>query len=317
MSATLIGNGLGLFDTSLSLLNNSFGQAALGQTGERSYVNGYSGNLVVQNRDQLLVGLGIDAALIRTYNSQGQLDGDNNDNWRLGVASLKSVVGTVNTAGSSITKINVDGSETVFVYNTSSGKYRSTAGSGAHDFIALNGDGTAVSYRDNDTGNVEFFAADGSLYKQQDRDGNETFFSYILSNDGTRLLKQASNSGQNLNFTYDLSNKQLLNSSIDTLDDLGNVLSLQQVSYGYDVNGRLDRVTVDLTPENTTDNVKYETTYSYDGSSNRLAGITQSDGTSISFGYINDAGTIKIKTVTDGVGNVTTGVFQESCRLKI
>ncbi|MDK2127252.1 hypothetical protein, partial [Parachitinimonas caeni] len=50
--------------------------------------------------------------------------------------------------------------------------------------------------------------------------------------------------------------------------------------YSYDEYNRLKQVTVDLSPDDnsTADGKVYQTTYRYDGSSNRLAGIDQTDG---------------------------------------
>ncbi len=49
------------------------------------YVNSTTGNLVIQGEDERLRALGLDALVTRIYNSQGLLDDDNGDNWRLGV----------------------------------------------------------------------------------------------------------------------------------------------------------------------------------------------------------------------------------------
>ena len=86
MTAIISGNTLGLVATSLNTLGASSagGSAGLGNGGESVYVNIASGNLVLQNQDELLVSRGVDLNVLRTYNSQGSADGDNNDNWRIG-----------------------------------------------------------------------------------------------------------------------------------------------------------------------------------------------------------------------------------------
>jgi len=61
MTAIISGNTLGLSTSSLEVLGGqqgSVGQASEGRAGERVYVNSTIGNLVIQNRDDLLVGLG-------------------------------------------------------------------------------------------------------------------------------------------------------------------------------------------------------------------------------------------------------------------
>src|SRR4051812_33228938 len=103
MASIVSGAGLGLANSSLYVLGSqgALGQATHGRAAERVYVNAATGNLVVQNRDELLIGRGPDAAGLRTYNSQGLLTDDNGDNWRLGVyRKVYNLAGTVNTAGS-------------------------------------------------------------------------------------------------------------------------------------------------------------------------------------------------------------------------
>src|SRR5262249_28326784 len=88
MAAIGTGASLGLTNSSLAVLGAQ-GQVGTalqgGSSGERVYVNATTGNLVVQRSDEIVVGVGNDLALVRTYNSQGRLDDDNGDNWRLGI----------------------------------------------------------------------------------------------------------------------------------------------------------------------------------------------------------------------------------------
>src|SRR5688572_15866257 len=106
MVAVVSGNGLGLSSSSLASLAGGLGSSPEGQNGQRLFVNSATGNLVIQSEDESLGALGADLRLIRTYNSQGQLDDDNADNWRLGVhQKLLGLTGTVNTAGSTIRKV--------------------------------------------------------------------------------------------------------------------------------------------------------------------------------------------------------------------
>src|SRR5437016_3592823 len=102
MVAVVTGNGLGLTNGSLKVLGSggAVGSPTQGQSGEQVYLNAANGNLVIQDRDEVLAGVGPDVALVRTYNSQGLWDGDNGDNWRLGVyRQVYNLTGTVNTAG--------------------------------------------------------------------------------------------------------------------------------------------------------------------------------------------------------------------------
>jgi Domain of unknown function (DUF6531) len=108
MVAVISGTGLGLFGSSVSALGGAgaFGNAAPGRGGDRLFVNTATGNLIVQSQDEVLSALGLDLALVRTYNSQGLLDDENGDNWRLGVHQrVYGLTGTLNTAGSTITRV--------------------------------------------------------------------------------------------------------------------------------------------------------------------------------------------------------------------
>ena len=141
MVAIVSGNSLGLTSSSLDRLGQqgAVGQNVAGRAGQGVYVNSTTGNLVVQRTDELLMGVGPDAQLLRTYNSQGQFDGDNGDNWRIGFyRQVKALTGGsgLNTAGSSIVRVEADGAERLYTYDTGSGKYLNAIGTGATDSLA-------------------------------------------------------------------------------------------------------------------------------------------------------------------------------------
>lgn len=81
MTALMFNDGLGLFNSSLNHLSGKFsgGVASLGQAGLNSYVNGATGNLMLNDRDEILAGRGIDIIAERTYNSMGEWD-DSDEN---------------------------------------------------------------------------------------------------------------------------------------------------------------------------------------------------------------------------------------------
>ncbi|TSJ83314.1 hypothetical protein, partial [Chitinimonas sp. BJB300] len=104
MVAIVAGQDTGLFHGSLAPRVGA-GQSAktFGQAGEGVFVNVAHGNLVLQRRDELLIGRGADADVLRTYNSQAKLTDDNGDAWWLGgYRLLRNLTGTVNTNGSTI-----------------------------------------------------------------------------------------------------------------------------------------------------------------------------------------------------------------------
>src|SRR5687767_12349713 len=100
-----------------------------GQAQQKISVNAVTGNLSIQRTDQLLLGRGPDAAVVRTYNSQGRFDDENGDNFRFSVQRrISNLTGTVNTAGSTVLRTAEDGSQQLFTYRVDQACYVSTDG---------------------------------------------------------------------------------------------------------------------------------------------------------------------------------------------
>src|SRR2546422_1433054 len=181
MVAIVSGAGLGLANGSLNVLGSqgAVGQANQGRAGESVYVNAATGNLVVQNRDEVVIGRGPDLSFLRTYNSQGLLNDDNGDNWRLGVyRKVYNLTGTVNASGSTVIRIAEDGSELIYTYNAALGKYVSGDGSGAFDTLAFDGAAQTWTWTDGNTQVTERYDAanGGRLTPAQDGDRNGPAF---------------------------------------------------------------------------------------------------------------------------------------------
>ena len=78
MVAIVTSGGLGLDRSSALVLGSRglVGQPGLGRANDNVYVNGATGNLLIQNTDETLFGLGIQSDVVaRTYNSQGLFTG--------------------------------------------------------------------------------------------------------------------------------------------------------------------------------------------------------------------------------------------------
>ena len=140
MVAVVSGSSWGLAGGSAAVLGGAgqAGQALQGQSGEAIRLNAATGNLVVQVRDELVTGRGLDAMTLRTYNSQGGWDGDNNDQWRLSTSRRVVLSGTRNTAGSTVTRTNADGFEAVYAWDAANTRYVNRDGAGAYDLITWN-----------------------------------------------------------------------------------------------------------------------------------------------------------------------------------
>ncbi|WP_160153352.1 putative Ig domain-containing protein [Microbulbifer sp. ALW1] len=304
MTAVITSNGLGLLNSSADILGalGQNGQASLGQAGLNSYVNAASGNLFVRQADELLMGLGLDAGLVRTYNSQGSFTGGMGDQWRLSANRSLVISGDpVNDLENvTIRRIAGDGSDITFTYDATSGEFVAKEGSGAHDAIRYDATNNAWVFTADDGAVTETYNASGQLTKMSDRAGNEISYQYNANGQLEEILLQ---DGQKMVLHYNASNQ------LESLETRSSGENLVQVYYSYDANGRLETVSIDLelgADNSIADGKAYTTTYSYDGSSNRIATITQSDGTTVSFDYELIDGKYAVKTVTDGQNKVTT-----------
>jgi len=130
MVAVVTGAGLGLFNASNNVLGAGgvLGQALQGEDGSLAWVNAASGNLVLQDVDTSLSGVGVDLALLRTYNAQGTLTSAANGlGWSWDEErTVTLTTGTVNTSGSQVTRTTGDGASSVYTFNGTA--YVSSAG---------------------------------------------------------------------------------------------------------------------------------------------------------------------------------------------
>lgn len=299
MVAIVAGNGLGLFNASLNSLGGAAG-GGLGQAGGQALVNASNGNLVLRFTDEQLSAMGLDLFHTRTYNAQGGLNDGDADGWRWEGERRLVLSGTLNGAGSTLTRTTGDGHETVYAWNGS--RYQSSEGDGAHDAVVWDAAASEWVWTDGSSRAVERYeGASGRLVSLTDRSGVVTRYGY----DGSGRLSSVrdESSGQELVLSYNAAGKL---QRLDTRTTAGGALT-QQVYYGYDGLGRLVSVSTDLTPSDNSiaDGKVYTTTYGYDGDSFRLASVSQSDGTTASFTYVLVGGEYRVRTVTDASGTMT------------
>ncbi len=316
MAALVVGADLGLGNSSLNTLGLSQGSAAQGQAGESVYVNLGTGNLVLQQQDEMLFGLGMPVSSLRTYNSQGVVDGDNNDNWRIGFyRQLGGITETPGALGSSIVRTAADGANERYVWNAERACYVSSDGAGTYRTLTLQPDG-AWLWQDGRGVSETYQSINGSallLRSQQDGDGNVLRYEYAANG---LLQKVTSASGETTELVYDTSpgrEANLLFLRTGILDATTGTLRLQnRVRYAYDDLNRLTQVTVDLSPEDNSiaDGKVYTTCYSYEASSHRLGSLRQSDGGSLAFAY-DSAG--RVISITDALGAVTRYGYEAAC----
>lgn len=333
MVAIFTGNGLGVFNSSVTQLGQS-GGGRLGQSRETWGVNAATGNLVLQALDESILNRGMSATALRTYNSRGQVSGAGQDGWVTGYERWIELDGELNAAGSAVRYHNGDGEQIVYRFDATRGLYVSTAGDGAHDVIMWDESGW-IRGRDGHWGNQEYFESDE--YRQSGefdphprallRSFSQFSVSYNVNYDASGRVSEVVSSvgypnGDAILYTYVGNTSQL--ASIATRES-GVVRT--QVSYGYDGVGRLSWVQTDLTPDNAADNAwsanaadndgrLFRTQYVYvsgDASDLRIASVTTSDGASVSYTYETDgAGGWRVKTVTEGAavdGSARTVTF--------
>ena len=300
MVAVIAGNGLGLFNTSATQLGQTQGgQATIGQANARQYVNVATGNLVLQGMDDGLVFDGLALNVLRTYNSQGQLWGSHG--WAMGFGrSISGLSGSQNSAGSTVVRTDDDGSATTYTYDATRGLYVSTGQSGAEDTLSWDGTSSSWRWSDGATLRQETYDATGKLTRISSPQAGSSF-SFTYANG---VLSQiAADDGDTLTYTYNASG-QLSAITIKELPPGQSVaVTRQQVAYAYDASGRLASVTTTLGSDTDATSAAYVTSYSYDGSSDRIASIRQSDGTQVSYAYTQGAdGSYRVIQVVTGNG---------------
>ena len=301
MVAIVAGNGAGVSNSSANTLGQQgiFGDPTLGKTKEAAYVNVSNGNLVVQDKDDFVVARGLNLALTRTYNSQGTYSDVIGDDWKLGlVKQVTGLTGTANTSGSTVVRIDSDGSSSLFTYDDSQGCYVSSDGAGAYQRLKLDEQGKWIwtSDRQDETGNFEIYDSalnDGRI--QSAGQNGETLLTYSYDTNN-RLAFVNDASGDTTQFLYDSAGH------ISTIgrQPTGTPFAISTV-YSYDDLGRMTGAMTKLSSSS-----PHRTTYQYDGNSDRIATIDQGDGTKLSFTYVLVGSDYKVKTVTDALGAVTT-----------
>ncbi|MGO4703065.1 hypothetical protein [Dyella sp. 2RAB6] len=305
MVAVIAGNGLGLTNTSLSQLGQTQGGAAsLGQANGMQYANVASGNLVLQEQDESLLFDGTPLNFLRTYNSQQV----GNHGWLLGFTRhVGGVSGTLNANGSTVARTDDDGSAVIYAYDATLAAYVSTGQSGSEDRLAWDAGTSTWTWTDSAHSLQETYDSNGQLQKL----GNtQTGASYSFSYSGGRLSQIAAGDGDTLTLSYNDAG-QLTGLSITEIPPGQTVaVTRQQVTYAYDAQGRLSTVTTTLASDtNSASTGSYVTTYTYDGSSDRIASVTQSDGTVASYTYAQDAnGVYRVASATTGAGAATQTV---------
>lgn len=302
MVAIFTGLGLGTERGSNFLLGSrgQLGSAGFGRFGENVYVNAANGNLSIQRSDEILAGVGTDLALGRNYNSEGPATDENGDNWRLSASrSVVGLTGTVNTAGSTVTRIDWDGSDTLYTWDTSRNAYVCTQEGDAYDKLTFASGTNTWTWTQGTTGATETYAgaSGGRITLSNDANGNRITFTYT----GSLLTKVAMADGEYVSLSYTGNNlQQVATYAKASSGSPAATLLLTRVRYTYDARNRLSTVTTDLTPNDNsvTDGKSVTTSYTYDGTSTRVASISQTGGARLDISYVLVGSTYRVASFT-------------------
>jgi len=305
MVVIVAGPGLGLGQTSAKTLGAGgiFGTPAKGFLGSNYLVNATSGNVVIQNQDEVLTGIGQDVILTRTYNSLGLSNDDNGDNWRESMQrSVIGLTGSVNTAGSTVKRTDWDGSIQTFSYDTTRSAYTFRNAAGDIDTLTYSASSNQWTWTGGISRVVEVYdnANNGRILTSTDADGKALTFTYT----GTNLTRVADSNGEYVALSWSGNNLTRLS----TYKSDG-TLPVSRVRYAYDTSNRLTSVTVDLSPSDNSvsDGNAVTYSYTYDGTSNRVASISETGSNAlVAFQY--DATSHKVIKVTETPINGTMRV---------
>ena len=300
MANVIAGSGLGLFNAQAGLSHDPLAGLAVGRTRVQDVrINAVTGNLVVQGADEQFAGLGAAFGVMRTYNSQGQQDGDNNDGWRFGHVGSVALEGMANTAGSLVLRTGGDGFVQRFRYDVASGLYLSTEGGNSHDTLRWTSTLIEVS-RDGGVVREHYDVNSLKLAKLLDQDGFGSEFSYSQG----RVSEVYVNSTQGQKrITLEYNVAGLLAGVVSYATATGT--AFVRTRYEYDAYNRLSALNVDQSPEDgvIVDQNHYRVEYTYFGSSTLLDNITYREALGattqqVRFGYTGN----KLTRIEDAEG---------------
>ncbi|RQO63579.1 hypothetical protein DBR47_03375 [Paucibacter sp. KBW04] len=204
-----------------------------------------------------------------------------------------------------------DGAKQSFGWDASLGLYTSTEGGGAYERVSYDSAAAQFVWHSSANDQMETYdAGAGQLLQADDLHGNSQRFTYANGLLISVANKSVGDSEYRVNTEYSYNAKQL--AQVQTRQEDGSLRT--RVRYDYDSSGRLWHVSVDLSPEDgsTADGFVYVTTYSYDGASQRVSNVTQSDGSSLTFVYVKVGVDYRVQSVKDGLGNKTSFDYSQA-----
>jgi YD repeat-containing protein len=307
MVAIFTGQGSGLQKGSGAVLGAAglLGNAGLGRSGSGVFVNAANGNLVVSQRDAVLVGRGTDVDAGRSYNRRIDLAdrGGLTDNWRFNQKRLDTTL-ALDVAGSTLKLIDVDGAATTYTWDGSA--YVSSDGAGAYDRVVRTSDGFVRTDGDTQVQEKYFgrYLAYSLLTQIVDTSGNATDYTYTTLGQVARITTA---DGGYVEYGYDGTDPKVRSVRLAYTDLATGAQKTQTIAYTYD-GDNLATATIDLSPEdgNTDDGKIYTQSYVYN-SDGALTSITETDGSRLDIGYDGQGRVVSLAERVSGQdGNAVT-----------
>jgi YD repeat-containing protein len=307
MVAIFTGQGSGLQKGSGAVLGAAglLGNAGLGRSGSGVFVNAANGNLVVSQRDAVLVGRGTDVDAGRSYNRRIDLTdrGGLTDNWRFNQKRLDTTL-ALDVAGSTLKLIDVDGAATTYTWDGSA--YVSSDGAGAYDRVVRTSDGFVRTDGDTQVQESYFgrYLAYSLLTQIVDTSGNATDYTYTTLGQVARITTA---DGGYVEYGYDGTDPKVRSVRLAYTDLATGAQKTQTIAYTYD-GDNLATATIDLSPEdgNTDDGKIYTQSYVYN-SDGALTSITETDGSRLDIGYDGQGRVVSLAERVSGQdGNAVT-----------
>ncbi|KTE42969.1 MULTISPECIES: DUF6531 domain-containing protein [unclassified Sphingopyxis] len=320
MVAIFTGVGAGYTRGSGNLLGGGglIGSGSLGRGGDSVSVNAATGNLLISQQDEFLIGKGLDISIGRTYNSLGQAhDGDNGDNWQQSTTRrVFGLTGTQNTAGSTIKRQGADGAVITYTWNATRSAYVTTDGDGAHD--ELKKVGATWVWTEGSTRFTDTYSAAGTDNWRITSATEKEYFGLTYSYVDDKLDKVTTADGDWTQYIWSTTGNKILSiltGYTDRTTPTPVARTLTRTHYTYDGSNRLEKVKVDLSPGDSliTDGATYVTTYAYVLNSNRISSITQTDGSGLTIEYDASGRVTRLReTVASGVERETNLAYGAS-----
>jgi YD repeat-containing protein len=307
MVAIFTGQGSGLQKGSGAVLGAAglLGSAGLGRSGGNVFVNAANGNLVLEQRDAILVGRGTDVDAGRSYNrSIDLLDrGGITQNWRFNQKRIDTTL-ALDLPGATLKLIDVDGAATTYTWDGAG--YVSTDGAGAYDRFTRSLEGWTRT--DGDTQVQEKYFDRHLLYglltQVVDPSGNTTNYTYTTLG---RIARITTADGGYVEYGYDGLDEKVRTVRLGYTDLATGAAKTQTIAYTY-AGENLATATIDLSPEDgsTADGTIYTQSYAYNGDG-ALTSVTETDGSRLDIGYDDMGRVVSLaETVAAGATRTTT-----------